>query len=267
MKGGIDRRMSRTDCLMVCASRDAGLFCPPLLRSISYIYPKELDASGAIRGRCHWGILRRYQCFAAHVLLCLAAHCHSLTIPPRPHHDPHATHQQMPQGKRGVRRPLLSPPSSRLLLLLWWCCFASSIAPAARAAVSLRRRTSTSNHRGAFLSVAAGSITRGRTTRRMAKNGAQATPPPRMLQLEDGSICIALGRDIRPLPGKRALPRRGRRPANASFQLTPHTSIDYPVVAAVGLGTFQIKADAAYDAVAEALRVRWPLYTSLSIYD
>lgn len=135
----------------------------------------------------------------------LAAQCapalHALPFDRCTHHDPHSTHQQMPQGKRGVCRPLLSPPSWLLLLL---CCFASSIA-AARAAACLRRRGGISSNRGAFISGTAASITHSRTIRRMAKNGAQVTPPPAsgFQKLEDGSICVDLGgRDVRPMPGK-----------------------------------------------------------------
>lgn len=59
------------------------------------------------------------------------------------------------------------------------------------------------------------------------QTGAQATPSARgMIQAADGQLCFPLGGGgARPMP-------------------------------AVGLGTFQAKGEAAYDAVAEALRVR-----------
>lgn len=60
----------------------------------------------------------------------------------------------------------------------------------------------------------------------MTHQGAQATPSaPGMIQTADGQLCFPLEGGVRPMP-------------------------------AVGLGTFQVKGEAAYDAVAEALRVR-----------
>jgi hypothetical protein len=130
------------------------------------------------------------------------------------------------QGRRGLLLVLV-------LLLLGCHCIDSttSAAPAATAPHWYRRH----RHRSSAFVVA---ITRTRatapasTTRiqakrlTMAHQGAQATPSaPGMIQTADGQLCFALEGGVRPMP-------------------------------AVGLGTFQVKGKAAYDAVAEALRVR-----------